>query len=155
MSEQRVDPLLSFEEFHRFCPGLDEDDFLLLQPYLKVRIYRAGEIVIEEAEKVDAVGFLLAGELVMRKEGRFAGKYILIGRLTAGSIYGEQAASGLSPAPVSITAAGDCRAIVLARSDIDKLFNKYPKTGLKLVNCFMDVACTRLESLVARVAHIL
>ena len=155
MSEHLAGGLVSFEDFQGFCPDFNRDDFALLQPFLKERLYRADEVVVEEGTGLEVVGFLFAGELVMRKEGRFAGKNILIARLMAGSVFGEQTAIASGPAAVTITAVADCRAVVLARSDLDKVLLKSPATGLKLISILLQVSGVRQESLVSRITQIL
>jgi CRP-like cAMP-binding protein len=101
------------------------------------------------------MGFLLQGKLLVKREGRFPGKLILLAILEKGTFFGETAISPLQCHTATLTAAVHSQAGILTREKMQELFEQEPALGVKFLKRIVAVGSLRLQHAGSRLAELL
>ena len=141
--------------FAAMCPFLSPEEAALLRPYLSVREWAAGEVVMRDGEAGDFLGFLAHGRLAVRKETIFPGKHVLVAFLEPGALVGEVAGVTRGPRNTTVAAIEDSRLFVFATNDLDRLLMESPTLGITLLKRIITVLGTRLHCATDRLAKLL
>jgi len=141
--------------FHQVFPEFTENEMEQLSSYLELRLFAQGEIVWQQGDPMDYMGFLVAGGLVIKREGRFQGKNIILAILEKGSLFGEMAVAASHQHSVTISALEETQAYVLSFANAQKLFQKEPVLSIKLLKKIVVVCGLRLQHTGSRLAELL
>ncbi|MCK9293698.1 MAG: cyclic nucleotide-binding domain-containing protein [Desulfobulbaceae bacterium] len=123
--------------------------------YLEPRHFARGEIVWQQGDPMDYMGFLVDGGLVVKREGRFPGKNIILAILEKGSLFGEMAVAASHQHSVTISAVEETLAYVLSFANAQRLFQKEPVLSIKLLKKIVVVCGLRLQYTGSRLAELL
>ena len=134
---------------------LTEDEVEQVLPYLDVALYKEGTALFEEGESGDFICFIVSGKLEVKKGTEFAGKQMVLGTLGKGSFVGEMSLINEGePRSASVVAMEDTEVVILKRSAMDELTEKYPFIGVKLLKGLNQIIAIRLRKAIERIAHV-
>ncbi|MBU4260302.1 MAG: cyclic nucleotide-binding domain-containing protein [Proteobacteria bacterium] len=142
-------------QFHNVFPEFMENEVEKLICYLELRRYAQGAIVWQQSDPLEFMGLLVEGKLVIKREGRFPGKNIILAILEKGSLFGEMAVAASHPHSVTISAVEETQAYVLSFDNAQNLFQKEPALSIKLLKKIIVVCGLRLQHTGSRLAELL
>lgn len=126
-----------------------------LFPYLDLREWQSGEIVLKSGDPGDFMGFLLEGKLAVRLEGMFPDKFILVAVLEPGSLVGEISAVVGGRRHATVVASEGSRMLVLTQKNMELMLQQAPTLGLKLFRRIIHVLGHRLYKASDRLSKLL
>lgn len=138
----------------RFFHFLAEDDLTDVAAYFSCRQLKAGEILWREGDAATEEAFIVAGRVEVKKETEFAGKQVVIGVYSAGTIVGEISILDDKPRAVTAVALQDTDLLLLSRENFEKLLTEHPERGVKLLKGMLLAVSTRLRKAFDRLASI-
>ncbi|BAC91794.1 Crp/Fnr family transcriptional regulator [Gloeobacter violaceus] len=116
--------------------ALTQKELGQLCSHARVHIYRSGEIVIHEGDPLPAaLHALLEGSLRITRTAA-TGKETIFRALGAGEIFAAPALFGDGIAPATVTAAGDCRVLLIEREALLAAVRQTPEITLRLLAVF-------------------
>ena len=138
MIEHPADPasrevLLESEPFKALRPRLTDQVFAAT----KERRYGAGETIIHQGQRGDALFVVIDGEARVSLRAH-ENETRTIATLVAGSVAGEMSLITQEPATADVVAETDVRALVLPAADFDALAAKNPELTIVLTNVVAD-----------------
>ncbi|MBU0909219.1 MAG: cyclic nucleotide-binding domain-containing protein [Proteobacteria bacterium] len=136
-------------------PEFTENEVERLICYLELRRYAPGTILWKQGDPMKFMGLLVEGKLVVKREGRFPGKNIILAILEKGSLFGEMAVAASHQHSVTISAVEETQAYVLSFDNAQKLFQKEPALSIKLLKKIVVVCGLRLQHTGSRLAELL
>ena len=137
--------------FFRF---LDEQDAEILAAALDCRELAGGETLWREGDPCGHIAFIISGRLEEKKETEFAGKQVVVGVYSPGTIIGELCLLDGRPRPVTVTALENAELLLLSREGFDRLLAEHPLLGVKLLKGMLLAVGTRLRKSFDRLAAI-
>ncbi len=126
--EETRDFLISLSLFDSF----DVDELTLLARHMSYVHMQRGEFLFVEGDKGDFMGFVVQGVLEVLKKSA-TGENVVIARLARGSSIGEMALIDKSPRSATVVSRQPTTMITLTSKGFDKLTEKYPLTGIKII----------------------
>lgn len=153
--EKASESQLSRRQFQEVFSDFTENEIDTLYCYLEARNYLPGAIVWQQGDPMEFMGFLVSGRLVVKREGRFPGKHIILAILETGSLFGEMAVAASHKHSVTISAVEDTQACVLSADNARQLFQKESALSIKLLKKIVVVSGLRLQHTGARLAELL
>lgn len=120
----RLEQLRRLTLFEALAPA----ELAMIDELLHEREYQAGEVVFDEGEEGQAIYIILAGEVLIRREGQAEP----IARLGAGSFFGELALLDNAPRMAQARAATGCRLAVFFRDDFLGLLDTHGRVASKI-----------------------
>lgn len=136
-------------------PDFTEKEIAQLISYLELRHFSRGETVWQQGDPMEYMGLLVAGGLVVKREGRFPGKNIILAILEKGSLFGEMAVAASHKHSVTIAAMEATQAYVLNSEKARQLFEQQPALAIKLLKKIVVVCGLRLQHTGSRLAELL
>ena len=124
-------------------------------PYLQIRVYPAKEVLMEENEISNYMGFLVEGRLAVKKETDFKGKYIILAILEKGTVVGETEILGHGPRSSTVVAVEECRLLTLTDESFDLMLQEKPPLGIKLLKRIVYIMSLRLRKAGERLSQLL
>jgi len=149
------EPQISRRKFQDAFSDFTETEVDKLLSYLEILHYSQGEIVLNQGAPMEFMGFLLEGRLVVKREGRFPGKNIILAVLEKGSLFGEMAVVTSHQHSVTISAVEETQVFALSHENAAKLFQKEPDLSIKLLKKILVVCGLRLQHTGSRLAELL
>lgn len=143
------------QELTVILPFLSLQEMESLLPYLTLRAFAAGEILMQAGDPADFMGFLIAGKLAVKKETTFRGKYILVAVIEQGGLVGELAAVEKSQRKATVVAMEESRLLVLPFDAMTRLLLEKNALGVKLLKRIIHVLGHRLRQASERLSWIL
>lgn len=147
--------LLSVNELRGIIPFLSEEENTALSPYLTLKEWRAGDVVMKEGEHGDFMGFLVKGVLAVKKKTSFADKHILVAILEKGSVVGEIAVVEPKLRNATVVASDNCQLLILTHANLNKLLESNHALGMKILKRIIYVLGVRLAKVSNRLASLL
>jgi len=138
----------------RFFHFLSEEDLPVLAEYFSCRQIRAGETLWKEGDTGDYEAFIVEGRIEVKKNTEFAGKQVVVGVYSPGTIVGELCLMDAKPRAVTAVALEDCALLLLTREHLERLLEKNPEVGVKLLKGMLFAVSTRLRKSFERLASI-
>ena len=138
----------------RFFHFLSEDDLTDVAAYFSCRQLRAGEILWREGDVAAEEACIIAGRVEVKKETEFAGKQVVIGVYSAGTIVGELSILDDKPRAVTAVALQDTDVLLLSRENFDRLLPDPPEGGVRLLKGMRLAISPRLRKAFDRLASI-
>lgn len=140
-------------EVFRFLSSIDEiEEFC---NYLDLKDIRAGSILLKEGEPADRMGFLVSGKLTIKKETSFPGKHILVAILDKGALVGELSVLNRAPRTATVEATEDSQLLMLSSDNLERLLEKNPTLGVKLLKRMFYVVGLRVRQADDRLIRLL
>ena len=138
----------------RFFRFLDGRALSALADFFSCRKVSAGEILWQEGEADDYEVFIISGRLEAKKQTEFAGKEVVVGVFSAGTIVGELSFLDQRPRAVSVVALEDSELLLLSRENFERLLAEHPEQGVALLKGMLLAVSTRLRKAYERLAAI-
>jgi len=152
--DQAADPQV-FQQFQAAFSDFTEGEIKTLFSFLEPRQYAAGTSVWQQGDPMAFMGFLLDGRFVVKREGRFPGKQIILAVLEKGSLFGEMSVAALQPHSVTLVAVDETTACILTHDNARQFFQNEPLLAIKLLQKIVMVAGLRLQHTGSRLAELL
>ncbi|MBU0481153.1 MAG: cyclic nucleotide-binding domain-containing protein [Proteobacteria bacterium] len=134
---------------------LDENEISGLCPYLEHMIWKKGEILMNDGEAGDFMGFLLAGKLAVKKETSFPGRFTLVAILDKGAMVGEISAVDRGLRTATVAAMEDSELLILSCDSLDRLLHENSLLGIKILKRIIHVLSLRQRRSYDRLSAIL
>jgi CRP/FNR family transcriptional regulator len=125
-----------------------------LCPYLELREWQADDVVMQEGESENYMGFVTEGKLAVKKHTDW-GKHIIIAILDKGSMVGEGALIDKAPRSTTIVAMEQTRILTLAAHRMDELIINRPMLAIKLMKRILHIISVRLRKAGDRISELL
>lgn len=138
----------------RFFHFLAEEDMPLLADFFDCRQVPAGEILWQEGEPGDYEAFIVEGRVEVKKDTEFAGKQVVVGVYSPGTVVGELCLLDKKPRAVTAVALEDCGLLILTRQRLEALLEEHPRVGVKLLKGMLFAVSIRLRKSFERLASI-
>ena len=134
--------------------NMTEADMFALMQYFDYRHFCAGETLWQEGDDSAFAGFIVSGRIQIKKNTEFAGKQMLVGVYSQGTIIGELGLMEDDRRTVSAAALEDGVLITLNRDSFEKLIAEHPELGVKLLKSMFLAVSVRLSKSFDRLAAI-
>jgi CRP-like cAMP-binding protein len=134
---------------------LTKEDIAELCPYLELKSWRKGDILMNDGEQGDFMGFVLDGRLAVKKETTFPGRFTLIAILDRGAMVGEISAVDRGLRTATVAAMEDARLLVLSCGELERLIVENPALGFKLLKRIIHVLSLRQRRAYDRLSDLL
>jgi len=148
--EETREFLLSLSLFDSF----DVNELTLLARHMSYIHLQRGEFLFVEGEKGDFLGFVVLGVLEVLKKSA-TGENIVIARLAKGSSIGEMALIDKSPRSATVVSRQPTTMITLTAKGFDKLLNKSPATGVKIIQKISRLLSLNMRRTSSKLADLL
>ncbi len=133
---------------------LSNADLPVIAPYFDCYQVQEGEVLWQEGDPCDFLAFILEGRLDIKKNTEFAGKDVIVGVYSTGTIVGELGILDGSPRAVTAVALEDCSLLTLNRENFEKLLMEHPHLGVNLLKGMLFAVSSRLKKSYERLASI-
>ena len=111
--------------------GLTLDEIKILNDYLSQIELAQNDILFDEGEKSDFMGFIIHGEMEVLKKP-ISGEPSVLAKLGKGRTIGEMALFDALPRSAMARAATGVTLYILKRDSFDEIFEKYPTIAAKI-----------------------
>ncbi|MDP2343659.1 MAG: cyclic nucleotide-binding domain-containing protein [Deltaproteobacteria bacterium] len=113
---------------HSFFQGLSRDERHRVMESFKVVNFRAGDVLIEEAQRGPGLFVLLGGAAnVAKRQGSRDGERIHLATLRGGDLCGEMSMINDAPTNATVTADADLEALFLSREEFKAVVAEHPE----------------------------
>ncbi|MDX1775791.1 MAG: cyclic nucleotide-binding domain-containing protein [Desulfobulbales bacterium] len=143
------------EEINKAFSFLDSEEVEELCPFLELREWQANNIVMQEGDIEDYMGFVIKGKLAVKKETDYWGKQIVIAILDKGSMVGEGALIDQAPRSNTILAMENSKLLVLTARKMEDLILNKPMLAIKLMKYMLHIISLRLRKAGDRISELL
>ena len=134
---------------------LSREEVSEICPYLEFRSWAKGEVLMNDGEQGDFMGFVLDGKLAIKKETNFPGRFTLIAILDRGAIVGEISAVDRGLRTATVAALEDTSMLVLSCDDLQRLISENHALGFKLLKRIIHVLSLRQRRAYDRLSALL
>ncbi|MCK4837808.1 MAG: cyclic nucleotide-binding domain-containing protein [Desulfobulbaceae bacterium] len=122
---------------------LNDKETTEICPYLEFRSWRKGDVLMNDGEQGDFMGFVLDGKLAVKKETNFPGRFTLIAILDRGAMVGEISVVDRGLRTATVAAMEDANLLVLSCDALDSLISENPILGFKVLKRIIHVLSLR------------
>ena len=134
---------------------LTKEELADICPYLEFRSWRKGEVLMNDGEQGDFMGFVLDGKLAVKKETNFPGRFTLIAILDRGAMVGEISAVDRGLRTATVAAMEDSSLLVLSCDELERLIAEKPALSFKLLKRIIHVLSLRQRRAYDRLSALL
>ncbi|MEN8135718.1 MAG: cyclic nucleotide-binding domain-containing protein [Thermodesulfobacteriota bacterium] len=134
---------------------LTEEEVYEICPYLELKSWSKGDVLMNDGEQGDFMGFVLDGKLVVKKETSFPGRFTLIAILDRGAMVGEISAVDRGLRTATVAAMEDASMLVLSCDDLERLIFENPALGFKVFRRIIHVLSIRQRRAYDRLSALL
>ncbi|NTW88217.1 MAG: cyclic nucleotide-binding domain-containing protein, partial [Desulfobulbaceae bacterium] len=127
----------------------------VFRSYLDCRIFKTGEVLMNDGESGDFMGFVLDGKLAVKKETSFPGRFIMLAILERGAMIGENSAVERGSHTAMVVAIQESKLLLLTFDRMEKLLTEYPELGMKLLKRIVHVLSLRQLQVYGRLSSLL
>jgi CRP-like cAMP-binding protein len=142
------------EDIKKAFSFLTAEEIGELCPYLELRKWQADDVVMQEGEIENYMGFVTEGKLAVKKQTDW-GKHIIIAILDKGSMVGEGALIDKEPRSTTIVAMEQTRILTLEARRMDELIINRPMLAIKLMKRILHIISVRLRKAGDRISELL
>lgn len=142
-------------QFQSCFSGCTTDEINKILPFLEYQVSSRGADLWKEGDSADFMGFLLEGKLVVKREARFPGKFILLAVLGPGSIFGETAIIAGQKRSVTLAVGEDSHFLRFTGNNAQLLFDAEPQLAIRLLKNILVVTSGRLNQAGIRLGELL
>jgi CRP-like cAMP-binding protein len=131
-----------------FLSDCDEKDWEKLLSYVETQLFRAGEIIMNEGDRDDALSIVQSGQVeVLSPPSRF-GKVRRIALMGAGAVMGEQSFLDGQPRSAAVQALTDVELCRLSHQKFTILAAREPQLALRILMDLGRILSLRLREAV-------
>ncbi len=134
---------LSVETLSLVFKFLTKEEVVSIRPYLDYRVWGAGEILINDGDPGDFMGFVLAGKLAVKKETNFSGRFTLVAILDRGAMVWEISDVDRGLRTATVVAIQKTEMLLITCDSIDRILTDNPSLGVKLLKRIINVLSLR------------
>jgi CRP-like cAMP-binding protein len=137
---------------HSALSFLHTDNFKDISDFFDCKNVPSGETLWNEGDPCDYSAFIVSGKVEVKKETEFKGKQVVVGIYSKGAVVGALCALDNSPRAVTAVALEDVSLLIITRENFEKLIEKYPVLGVKLIKGMLFSVSKRLKASFDRLA---
>ncbi len=134
--------------------GLNGDQIVQLLPYMVECHFSKDEVIFEQGQPADHLYILFSGEVVIQYKP-YDGPPLTVARIETGGVFGWSAALGRDEYTSGAMAVEDSVAYRIRGENLQVLCEKYPETGMILLDRLAGVIAERLQNTHTQVLGIL
>ncbi len=134
---------------------LTKEEVFDICPYLELRSWSKGDVLMNDGEQGDFMGFVLDGKLAIKKETNFPGRFTLIAILDRGAMVGEISAVDRGLRTATVAAMEDSSLLVLSCDELERLIAEKPALSFKLLKRIIHVLSLRQRRAYDRLSALL
>lgn len=123
--------------------------------YLDYRTWEDGEVLMNDGEPGDFMGFVLTGKLAVKKETNFPGRFTLVAILDRGAMVGEISAVDRGLRTATVVAMQKTEMLLLTCDNLEKMLTEQPALGVKLLKRIIHVLSLRQRRAYDRLSSLL
>jgi CRP-like cAMP-binding protein len=123
--------------------------------YLDYRVWEGGEVLMNDGEPGDFMGFVLAGKLAVKKQTGFPGRFTLLAILDRGAMIGEISAVDRGLRTATVVAMQKTELLLLTCDNLEKILREQPALGVKLLKRIIQVLNLRQRKAYDRLSSLL
>jgi hypothetical protein len=113
--------------------GLYVGELAAIGSIAEVISYSAGEVVLKEGERGEAMYLIIEGDVTVSKEGKTEkGPSVELARISTGDYFGEMALFEEAPRSATIRTVGPSRFLVLHKREFTEMVREYPLIALRI-----------------------
>jgi CRP/FNR family cyclic AMP-dependent transcriptional regulator len=131
-----------------------KEEIAELSKYFTCGQVKAGDTLWQEGDEADYQAFIVEGEVQIKKETEFAGKHVVVGIYSSGSVVGELCIVDEQLRAVTAVATKDTSLLILSRARFDDLLIENPELGCCLLKGILLVVSIRLRKSFDRLSAI-
>ncbi|UCF31613.1 MAG: cyclic nucleotide-binding domain-containing protein [bacterium] len=131
-----------------------DSDLEVIAPYFESRQYPSGATLFEEGDAGDFIAVIRSGEVEVKKQTEFAGRWVILAQLGKGSILGELAMFDSHPRSATVLILEDSELLVLTRDNLELFFQEHPQLGVRLLKGICRILSLRLRKSAERLTLI-
>jgi CRP-like cAMP-binding protein len=146
---------LSGDALNTVFKFLTKEEGLDFCPYLELRSWNKGDVLMNDGEQGDFMGFVLDGKLAVKKETNSPGRFTLIAILDRGAMVGEISVVDRGLRTATVAAMEDTSLLVLSCDDLERLIAEKPALGFKLLRRIIHVLSLRQRRAYDRLSALL
>jgi CRP-like cAMP-binding protein len=143
------------EDLKRAFNFLSDGEVDELCPFLELREWRENEIVMQQGDYEDYMGFVIGGKLAVKMKTGYWGKNIVIAILERGAIVGEGAFLDSGPRGNTVVAMEKSKLLTLTTQKMEELILNRPSLAIKLFKRMLHIQSLRLRKAGERIAELL
>lgn len=134
---------------------LAPEEVVAICSYLDYRVWDAGEVLMNDGEPGDFMGFVLDGKLAVKKETNFPGRFTLVAILDRGAMVGEISAVDRGLRTATVVAMQKTKLLLLTCDNLEKMLTEKPALGIKLLKRIIHVLSLRQRRAYDRLSSLL
>lgn len=134
---------------------LAPEEVVAICSYLDYRVWDAGEVLMNDGEPGDFMGFVLDGKLAVKKETNFPGRFTLVAILDRGAMVGEISAVDRGLRTATVVAMQKTELLLLTCDNLEKMLTEKPALGIKLLKRIIHVLSLRQRRAYDRLSSLL
>jgi CRP-like cAMP-binding protein len=146
---------LGNETLREVLKFLSAEEISAICSYMSSRTWRKGEVLMNDGEQGDFMGFVLDGKLAVKKETNFPGRFTLIAILDRGAMVGEISVVDRSLRTATVSAMEDASLLILTCDDLERIVVEKPDLGFKLLKRIIHVLSLRQRRAYDRLSALL
>ena len=146
---------LGIGTINRALKFLSPDEAADFCRYLVHRTWEPGEILMNDGEPGDFMGFILEGKLAVKKETNFPGRFTLVAILDPGAMVGEISAVDRGLRTATVVAMQKTSLLLLSCDNLEKMLVEKPALGMKLLKRIIHVLSLRQRRAYDRLSSLL
>lgn len=123
--------------------------------YLDYRVWDSGEVLMNDGEPGDFMGFVLEGKLAVKKETNFPGRFALLAILDRGAMVGEISAVDRGLRTATVVAMQKTEMLLLTCDNLERMLTEKPALGVKLLKRIIHVLSLRQRRAYDRLSSLL
>lgn len=134
---------LNWETLTQALKFLTQEEVVSICSYLDYRVWDAGEILVNDGEPGDFMGFVLAGKLAVKKQTNFPGRFTLVAILDFGAMLWEISEVNCGLRTATVVAMQKTEMLLLTCGNLEKMLTEKPALGVKLLKRIIHVLSLR------------
>lgn len=140
-------------EAFRFFKLLSDDELRAFLSFCENRQV-ASETLWQEGDSDNYAAFIVSGKVGIKKQTEFAGKHMIVGTFSRGTVVGELCLLTDERRSVTAMVLEPVDMVVLSSEQFERLMTQYPLLGLKLLRHIFLILTHRLKRSTDRIAKI-
>ncbi len=116
-----------------------------LSGFFQHKTVKAGEVLWEEGAPSDYVAIISSGKIEIKKKTEFEGKHVVVGIYSQGAVVGTLGILNGAPRAATAVALEDVTLLILTPENFEKLMQKNPDLGIRLLKGMLLSVSVRLK----------
>ncbi len=155
LSEDKIQILCDkMKKEFRFFKSLSDEELRAFLGFCNNIQVNSGLNLWSEGDSDNYAVFIISGKIGIKKKTEFEGKYMIVGTFAKGTVVGELCLLTDQARSVTAVILEPVDIVTLSSKDFEKLMEKHPMLGLKLLRHIFLVISKRLNRSTERMASI-